>query len=347
MTFFKSKQPWTKIKHDILENLLASCLYSLRDGSTFTYVDGLAGAGSYEDGSKGSPLIAFDIIDTIFDVKNDLNIDAVFVEQDKNNYSYLEDCLDSIGIKHDNMNVYRKGTNTLNIHHKQADFNDISDIALQFSGRHPGLTFIDPFGIKDLSDKVCQDIRKLNPKMNLVINFAIGTMKRLVGQGKVYAATQKTLEESMGVGYVEDNAEFFKKYKNQLKERYSGVSWLPLKNTRNRELFYMMLCTNDIYLFQKFNDYAHEEKESTSLDCDAKVLTHIPKKPQSIKNILFSLMNYEYALFKTSDYLKSMRRLLKQEKISRAPRYNSKVFTHDDKGITLKTLHNGGYLKNE
>ena len=58
--FFVSKQPWSELKHDILEEILNNRVFSMGD-SHFTYIDGFAGAGEYKDGSKGSPLIALDV----------------------------------------------------------------------------------------------------------------------------------------------------------------------------------------------------------------------------------------------------------------------------------------------
>ncbi len=56
--FFEGKRPWSKIKDEVLGNYMQPYLAKLnRKGPPILLIDGYAGPGTFEDGSRGSPLI--------------------------------------------------------------------------------------------------------------------------------------------------------------------------------------------------------------------------------------------------------------------------------------------------
>src|SRR5437867_354625 len=60
--FHKAPKAWAQVKHSILGNYLSLFLGKLGlSGKPVFYVDGFAGPGLLEDGSKGSPLIAAEL----------------------------------------------------------------------------------------------------------------------------------------------------------------------------------------------------------------------------------------------------------------------------------------------
>ncbi|MDD4972682.1 MAG: hypothetical protein PHT07_24900 [Paludibacter sp.] len=60
--FFKVKNPWSKIKDQILEKYLPPYLNKISKlGNRIVIVDGFAGPGIFDDGSIGSPKMICDI----------------------------------------------------------------------------------------------------------------------------------------------------------------------------------------------------------------------------------------------------------------------------------------------
>src|ERR1043165_4807435 len=58
----KAPKAWAQVKHSILGNYLSLFLGKLGlSGKPVYYVDGFAGPGRLDDGSKGSPLIAAEL----------------------------------------------------------------------------------------------------------------------------------------------------------------------------------------------------------------------------------------------------------------------------------------------
>jgi three-Cys-motif partner protein len=327
-TFFSEKRPWSYLKHDILKVVLEHKLFSGGDAS-FTYIDGLAGAGAYEDGEQAGPLIALDIFRDMLDQRPDSNayIDAVFIELNPETCSTLEV----------NLLVNSLEDERLHIHTKCADFNQILDDALTISGDR-GLVFVDPYGLKPLSDESIEKIRGLNRKLDVMINFNIGAFRRVTGQGKVFEGSQKTLEQATGVEYDEDPASYFKQYVERLLERYQGVNFIPLK-TKNIELFYMLLCTNDINLYSRFNDFANglNDFDTTLLQPEAAVYDALPlDEAISQKNLMFSIFNSNFGFYKAKKYTEVLRKLLDGHKICMKPSYNSRQESYDCKGLTTR-----------
>lgn len=61
--FFENKKKWSEIKDDLLRHYLKPYMTKiLSHGGPVRYVDCFAGAGEFEDGTKGSPLIALEEI---------------------------------------------------------------------------------------------------------------------------------------------------------------------------------------------------------------------------------------------------------------------------------------------
>lgn len=325
--FFAAKQPWSRHKHEILKRILQTKVWQHRNN--ITYIDGLAGAGSYADGSEGSPLVALNVFSEIYRELAQkkglsMHIDSVFVEQDPENYAQLAKILEDV-----------KG---IRVHHKQGSFYDCIDQALDIAGGAQGVVFIDPFGVKDFSQEAVDKIRDFGRNIDVVINFPIATMRRMVGQGRVYEGTRQTLEDKFQTPYQEDTGVFFEDYISRLRSHYSGVGWIPLKMkvTKGAELFYMTLCTNDINVYTSFNDFAAPESQ----DVGGRVLDCLSGEPLSLKNLFFRLINSEFGYAKIKDYNKSIRQHLKHQEIKRRNSYHAQHYHFSTKGINIKPATN-------
>lgn len=77
--FFKKKKEWSKIKDDILACYLKPYFTKIRSTKKpIVYIDGFAGAGKFEDGTLGSPLIVYNLVN---DMEFPLDIRYYFIEK--------------------------------------------------------------------------------------------------------------------------------------------------------------------------------------------------------------------------------------------------------------------------
>lgn len=97
---FETKYPHTEIKHKLLSNTLNGTIYVANHfteeflSKEFVFIDLFTGKGMFEDGTKGSPMIAFDIVESYIQKaisKNFNKFTLIFIEKDKENYGSLID----------------------------------------------------------------------------------------------------------------------------------------------------------------------------------------------------------------------------------------------------------------
>ena len=73
--FFKKKKEWSKVKDEILACYLKPYFTKIQyTKKKIIYIDGFAGVGIFEDGTLGSPLIAYNIAK---EVGTELNIELI------------------------------------------------------------------------------------------------------------------------------------------------------------------------------------------------------------------------------------------------------------------------------
>jgi len=95
---FETKYPHTEIKHKLLSNTLSSSIYIANHfteeflSKEFVLIDLFAGRGIFDDGTKGSPMIALEAINNYMQkaVRRNFNkFTLIFIEKDKENYKNL------------------------------------------------------------------------------------------------------------------------------------------------------------------------------------------------------------------------------------------------------------------
>lgn len=129
--FFKEKKEWSKIKDDILGFYLkpyfTKIQYTKKD---IVYIDGFAGKGKFDDGTMGSPLIAYKIC---HEVNPKMKIKFYFIEN-----RYHSDLKDNVK-DFDNIEIISGNyeDNIVNLINGNNDKNLF--------------VYIDPFGIKNLN----------------------------------------------------------------------------------------------------------------------------------------------------------------------------------------------------
>lgn len=167
--FFQEQRDWSKRKLAIIGAYLAGftkILGSSTSQSCVYYVDGFAGQGVYDDGAKGSPLLAIELAKKYRDEQKKYQLNCISVEEDENNFANLE----LATAQYQNIAENLKGTFASNI-----------DTILNRLGKCPAFFFIDPFGVKgtDWADMI--KIIDRSAPTDLWLRFDHRTVRRLSG----------------------------------------------------------------------------------------------------------------------------------------------------------------------
>jgi three-Cys-motif partner protein len=136
----------TQVKHDILSSYLlrwASILSGGQGGArrlAFHYVDGFAGRGRYSGGEPGSPLIAMEIGQEMYEHRGgNVRLNCYNVEQDPKNFASLEKEVEEARPRYPSVEVS----------YFQGPFQEHSDEILRLIPESEDtFVFIDPFGPK-------------------------------------------------------------------------------------------------------------------------------------------------------------------------------------------------------
>ena len=197
--FFEQRREWARWKHALLERYLPKFVGIL--GSRYPviyFVDGFAGAGSYEsdhDGAgavPGSPLLAAKVAaDFAASGKWSFSLRCINVEHDAATFASL--CASTAD--------YAAPTVT----NLRGTFRQHLDAILDQLGKAPALFFLDPFGFKgmewDIVDRLAQRA-KLAPT-EVIVNFLVGEIDQAAGwvdsrRQKAAPAFQRRLDELFG-----------------------------------------------------------------------------------------------------------------------------------------------------
>lgn len=102
---FETKYPHTEIKHKLLSKTLEICLsisnsYNNKNNEQrkFTYMDLYAGCGEFDDNTEGSPVIAFNLIESQLNLENNNfnEINMIATESNTENANKLKDNLQKL-----------------------------------------------------------------------------------------------------------------------------------------------------------------------------------------------------------------------------------------------------------
>lgn len=154
--YFKEKKDWSRIKDDLLGSYLSFYFQKiLATGRPVVYIDAFAGKGLFDDGGKGSPLIALDLSNLAIQrskVKYNI-IQYYFIE-----HNYSDELAD---------NINGRKANVI----KGAYEDNIEEILNVNTGKNIFL-YVDPFGIKSLHfDKFNLLDRKKFYSVELLLNL--------------------------------------------------------------------------------------------------------------------------------------------------------------------------------
>lgn len=156
--FFKRKRPWSRYKDGILKYYLDPYLSKVRTlHKPIAIVDCFAGAGKFEDGTLGSPLLIANALQRI--QARGATVRALFCEKFKNIFEQLEANLATYDIP---MSL------------RNSSFRDCVDEIEQLARTHAIFVYLDPIrpGHLDYSDLgVVYDKLKVGQSVETLINF--------------------------------------------------------------------------------------------------------------------------------------------------------------------------------
>lgn len=188
--FFHTQRAAAILKHEVLTSyvtIFASKVGSVSPGGRVAYLDGFAGAGRYEDGAPGSPVLLLQRAEAMTYRK----LECHFVERDPANFRTLDALLhqqdDSHGL------AWRTYEGSLDAH---------LDTILREVAGIPLFAFLDPFGLSvqdDVINKLLSRPRNARgqPATEVLLNFSLRDLRRNVGHlttEKTYAGKQAQID---------------------------------------------------------------------------------------------------------------------------------------------------------
>lgn len=154
--FFKRKSAWAYTKDALLEKYLVPYTTKiLATGKGLLYVDAFAGKGRFEDGSKGSPVIACEAIGEAVRISQSANknVNMLFVEK-----QYASELASNLS-QFPNANV-RSGT-----------FELLASSLSQVQSSANLFLYLDPFGVKSLDLNFFLNITRQFGTVEILLNF--------------------------------------------------------------------------------------------------------------------------------------------------------------------------------
>ena len=166
--FHKAPKAWAQVKHSILGNYLSLFLGKLGvSGRPVYYVDGFAGPGKLEDGSKGSPLIAAELAVSPKQKSRQGILQCINVEDVLDTFRNLEAATAQ----------YVKLKRVRNFH---GTFQQKLPEILSEIGHNTAFFFIDPFGTEGVEVDTLQKIASRRGKTEILVRYDDTRVKRLL-----------------------------------------------------------------------------------------------------------------------------------------------------------------------
>ncbi len=169
---FDEKKAAAVLKHAVLQSYLVPfvSMTSLQTSERRAwFVDAYAGQGKYDDGSKGSPLIALDAAKAVAAFgKEPRDLRCVFIEQNRTKVKQLNDNITADGYASAYVILHGDASAKL-------------EEALGHVGTDPVLTFLDPFGTSLPRSLVVEKLLKRNSthSSEVLLNFHVLTVARI------------------------------------------------------------------------------------------------------------------------------------------------------------------------
>jgi three-Cys-motif partner protein len=166
--FHKAPKAWAQVKHSILGNYLSLFLGKLGlSGKPVYYVDGFAGPGRLDDGSKGSPLIAAELAVSPRQKSRQGILQCINVEETPETFANLE------AATADYVKIHR-------VKNFLGGFQNRLPEILEAIGDNTAFFFIDPFGTEGVEVDTLRKIAGRRGKTEILVRYDDTRVKRLL-----------------------------------------------------------------------------------------------------------------------------------------------------------------------
>lgn len=297
-----------------------------RLGRLVVVVDGFAGAGLYDDGTEGSPLI---ICTTIKNLRTKgIRAVAILIDHDVECYKKLTE----------NLKEFIENKIAIPL---KGDFKQLTPDIIKVTKNCPTFFYIDPFGIKFLEFESLQQIfSKVNMiSTEVLINFNYKTLLR------EYKINKSLVDKVMGGGYYrevledcrmtddEKEEKIIEMYKRKYSDFFTYVGSCPIMyKDEQMAKYHLIFATSHFDGFKLMNDkmgdiyrefytkgrlfeYCPIPHKRDLIFLEKKLLEFLQQKIRTRKRIKEVFMKKYFLRFKESDYNQTVSKLLKEKKI--------------------------------
>lgn len=356
--FFKTKKAWSIYKDELLCSYILPYFNKIMSTRVpIVYIDGFAGKGKFDDGTKGSPLL---VKEKLYQAKSiskfDTSINAYFVE-----YEYADElranlCDDSLHVIQGDYRVKVK---------EILDNNRNKNIFL----------YVDPYGIKYLDFDIFATLnvakynsvelllnlnsfgflreacRLLKVKVNtddVMPDFAVSTNDIKNDITNMNLIAHGTYWQDIVEGYRQGKLDIFQaeeaflaKYMKELSKTFSYVCRIPIRFSKSRLAKYQMIfatnhkhgvflmadsmiaCKNKMETDINKGQLSIFDYDRTLDRCEDVLLAEIPSKFIDIKDFYLDFYKHRGFLYLTKDMNNAIKQLEAEGKIEivRVPQY--------------------------
>lgn len=254
--FFSALRPWSYYKHTILQKYLRVWANKLGSANSELYfVDTHAGAGSYESGEPGSPVLAAQMNADPGFARQGAALHVIACEQDPNNALFLAEALAPWTDRPEPLARVLPGS-----------FKDHLPQIVEFTRLHPTLYFLDSFGMADVSlDALTPLLQARERKKEILLRLdhtmfarwagwlverersaasqrAAERFKQLLAECAIDPETARELKREQPHGIGE---ELMYEYLHAFRHRFNYVTVAPIRATFTGAPRYFLLHATD------------------------------------------------------------------------------------------------------
>lgn len=270
--FGEPKRLNTKIKHNLLIETLGTSIgiannkcisykeNSKKTDNVYTYIDLFAGAGVFEDNSKGSPILAYDKLSEHYEsgFNKFSRLQIACTEKHEDSYKKLESNLSSYATN-DNIDCYiGQGS--------WESYKDNIESLLKNSGW--GYIFADPFSTELDVEELIKTLKSYANLKDILVFFNFNTLARQDGRRCIQDIER--ICKNIGIEeneLLDKDSNFSVKFENKLKEHFKDLKKFVIGvgfpttvkgELNNSDYFYLIFSTNTPVLVDSFLS-AYEE----------------------------------------------------------------------------------------
>lgn len=272
--FFEELKDWSELKLTILHKYVTPYCYKLGSRAPeIYYIDGFAGIGIYEDGSKGSSMLVADLAMKFRAEGRRFILKCINVENNPSHFAELS------------KNTERFGAALVT--NLYGSFSEHIPTILETIGSCPALFFIDPYGLAPIKFGNLRPIFRRTASTEILINFSRKGLQRLAGnldaepeteKGKKAAETKvRTLTEVLDTdGWKEiwrhidepslRDRMILDLYREKLYEHFVHIYPVEIKTEfKSSPKYYLVYATSKYDGVEFINDFVYDIQKSLFL----------------------------------------------------------------------------------